>query len=393
MSDEQLIRILAERQRPKKENEIGPAEPIAADMPALVDNIAAFIGRFVFLRNEAIYLLIALWIMGTHVYEDFDFFGYLFLHSPEPATGKSRLLEVLDLLVFRSSGLQVSPTEAVLFRTGSCTQLLDEVDTWADREVQLRAVLNAGFKKGGFVTRVEKSAEGELTPKRHHVYCPRALAGIGPTILSPATRDRTFMVKMERRTKDERGERFRAGKVGPEAQALRQSIEKWTKAHRQEIREQYDNETFPYLERLSERTMDIASPLAAILEVAFSGSAQLEEAQQIFYESLIATRNEVKEVDDGPIFKELLRLAEEAENDPLVGNSTELAQMCGLEQTQAGRITNALRRHGFEPKSIRKDGANPLKRYELHKQELQDIMERYGKTGDHDDSTSPNQVM
>jgi len=94
---------------------------------------------------------VALWVVSTYLHGEFEYTGYLFPYSAGPQSGKSRLLEVLDLLVLNSSGILISPTEAVLFHTASGgTQLLDEVDSWSDRDT-LRSVLNAGFRRGNTV--------------------------------------------------------------------------------------------------------------------------------------------------------------------------------------------------------------------------------------------------
>src|SRR5580658_7343323 len=83
----------------------------------IITEVADFIRRFVFFSNDALYDLVSAWTIATYLTNRFEYSWYLFAHSPEPGSGKSRLLEVLDLLVNNSSGLLVSPTEAVLFRT------------------------------------------------------------------------------------------------------------------------------------------------------------------------------------------------------------------------------------------------------------------------------------
>src|SRR5712671_6770682 len=94
-----------------------PAILAARPSPNLVDRIAAFIERFVFLKEKALYRLLALWIVHTYLIDEFEYTPYLFVHSPERGCGKTCLLSVLDLLIFRSSGITASPTEAVLFRS------------------------------------------------------------------------------------------------------------------------------------------------------------------------------------------------------------------------------------------------------------------------------------
>ena len=105
--------------------------PTSASTRNLVDEIATFIERFVFLSKPSLYRLAALWIIHTYFMDEFEYTGYIFAYSPEPESGKTRFLNILDLLVHNSSGTLSSPTEAILFRTAKGhTQLLDEADTW-----------------------------------------------------------------------------------------------------------------------------------------------------------------------------------------------------------------------------------------------------------------------
>ena len=209
--------------------------------PTIVDRLASCVERFVFLKNRQLYRLLAVWVVATYLVQHFEHRGYLFAHSPEPQSGKSRLLEVLELAVFCPSGILISVTEAVLFRTAKGkTQLLDEVDGWTNRD-QLRSVLNAGSRNGGAVMRMEKDGQGRYNRvAKFHVYAPRALAGIGTDILNETTRDRTFMIQMVRQTRGERRERF-TRKIRHEAQALKAEIELWVKEHGDEVVALYES--------------------------------------------------------------------------------------------------------------------------------------------------------
>ena len=136
------------------------------------------------------------------MYSDFEYTGYIFACSPEPQSGKSRLLEVLELLVANPSGVLISPSEAILFRTAEGhTQLLDEVDGWTNKD-ELRNVLNAEFHRGATVQRMADSDTG-YEVRSFPVYAPRSLAGIGHTVLHGTTWDRTFVLDMVRQTKPE----------------------------------------------------------------------------------------------------------------------------------------------------------------------------------------------
>ncbi len=345
----------------------------------LVSQIAQFIERFVFIKDKAIYRLLALWVIQTNFYRDFEYTGYIFAHSPEPESGKSRLLEVLDLLIANSSGLLYKPTDAILFRTADgMTQLLDEVDTWTNGD-HLRGILNAGNHRGGVVKRNEQQKNGRWEPVSFPVYAPRAMAGIGLGILHGTTRDRTFIISMVKQRPEERREKFRSRKLKPEADQLRAEIEAWVKQNHERTVELYDRaETaFPYLAHLRDRTIDIVEPLAAILEVACDGTPELEARRMELLEAVSLTRKDGEEsVADHRILRELLRLA--VSENPLVGNASELAVKCELNPRPTEyEVAGTLRRYGFESRSIRLDDSVRY-RYELQRAQLAEICTRFG---------------
>ncbi len=348
----------------------------------LVDSVAAFIERFVFIKDKQVYRLLALWVIQTHLYKEFEYTGYIFAHSPEPGSGKSRLLEILDLLVANSSGLLYKPTDAVLFRTADeMTQLLDEVDSWMNAE-HLRAILNAGFHRGAKVLRNEQQNKGKWKPIPFPVYGPRALAGIGLGILHGTTKDRTFIIPMVKQTLAERREKFRSRKVKPEADQLREDIGAWVSQNRSLIVAEYDDaETaLPYIAHLHDRTIDIVEPLAAILEVLHSGAPQVNDRRIELLEAVNLTRDDGEEfLTDHRILRELARLT--TSQDRLVGSASELAAKCGLSPAPTEyEMGETLRRYGFESRSIR-IGESVRYRYELTQPQLADVCSRFGPVG------------
>lgn len=347
-------------------------------VPTVVDRVAAFVRRFVFLREPELYTLIALWIVGTHVHDVFDYYGYLFIHSPDRECGKTRLLDVMDRLVFRSSGVLISPTEATLFRTASGhTQFLDEVDSWSGREYAT-SILNAGFQRGRSVPRMEPNGSGGYTQRYFDAYGPRALAGIGADILSDVVKSRTFAFQMQRRTRQERVEKFRLRTSGTEMNGLAREIATWAAEHREHIRLRYDEPHFPYLSGFSDRTEDVAEPLAVIFEEVYQDDSGRDEVLAEFLVAVRLTRNE-RGVD--PRFREtvmlLLQAAREA-GGTLIGNATELTAICGkqADATFHIRVSGILSDHGIKPRSIRL-GGEPRKRYEVTYEQLDDIYRRY----------------
>src|SRR5680860_1235168 len=150
----------------------------ASQNPA--DLVRQFLQRFVVLTPEQA-VACTLWVLHTWVFEVARATPYLVVMSLTKQSGKTRLLEVLELLVrepFRADSL----TEAVVFRLIDQmrpTLLMDEVDaifaSLTERTEPLRAVLNSGNRAGG---RVARCVPPQWDVKSFSVFCPKALAGI-----------------------------------------------------------------------------------------------------------------------------------------------------------------------------------------------------------------------
>lgn len=351
----------------------------AAD-PIVIDKVAEFVDRFIFLPVRAQYRLIATWVVVTYQSECFEYAPYLFIHSPEPSCGKSLLLEILAEFVHNPTEVLISPTPAVLFRTAAkFTQLMDEVDSWTNVD-ELKGVLNAGFKRGGVVVRLDPDGKGGYVPTPHQVYCPRALAGIGLGILHGTTRDRTFIIGMKKQTREERRERFRLKRLKPEIETLRKELAEWAKNHREQVEDCYNRDKFPYLDNFRDRTIDVAQPLAAIHEIAYMEHPRLDKARWELIEAIAATRKDDNGfILDHRILRELLRLAKI--DNPLIGTASELAAKCTdlPEKVNEYAISQVLREYGFNTKSIRKDGM-PKHRYVVSRDALDDLVTRYASS-------------
>lgn len=341
------------------------------DNGTVIDQVALFMERFVLLPDPSMYRLLASWVVATRLYHRFEYIAYVFAHSAEPQSGKSRLLEVLDLLVSNSSGILIAPTEAVLYRTADSTQLFDEVDSWKNRDA-LRGVLNAGFRNGGFVVRM-REREGDYEAQRLHVYGPRALAGLGPHILDQTTLDRTLMLVMQSQRREERRERLNK-RVEPEAERLRAEINEWVEQNGEAIAARYE-QPFPYLTHFRDRTIDVTQGLAAVIEVAYQGHDALEDVRRELVNAIAVARSKQEGLSEAQrVMVELMRLAED--RDPLVGTATELAALCEVESPSSNVVSRTLRQYGFATKSVRKDGM-PKHRYVLERAALEEIVARF----------------
>lgn len=232
----------------------------------VLDEHARFLHRFVVLSNTQADAVV-LWDAHTHAVDAFDTTPYLAVTSAAKRSGKSRLLEVLELLV-RSPLSAVNMSDAVLFRVIAKSQptlLFDEADAifggnGRERE-ELRGMLNAGWRVGAKAYRMGGANNRKL--EEFPVYCAKAFAGIG-NYLPDTLADRTIRIRLERRTRDEPLERFRRRDVVPTAEMLRDEMADWITPQvdwLQAARPELPNE-------LDDRAWDYWEPLFAIAELA-----------------------------------------------------------------------------------------------------------------------------
>jgi hypothetical protein len=133
------------------------APPPLVSTDALLADVAQFVRRYVVLsgaQTDAV----ALWVAHTHALDAAQSTPYLSITSAERESGKTRLLEVLDLVVARPWFTGRTTPAALARKTDSDqpTLLLDESDAAfnGDREYAetLRGILNTGYRRGGKTT-------------------------------------------------------------------------------------------------------------------------------------------------------------------------------------------------------------------------------------------------
>jgi hypothetical protein len=240
----------------------------------LLEDVRTFIRRFVVLDDHQADA-VTLWIAHTFVFFAFGCTPYLAITSAEKRSGKTRLLEVLELLV-RLALQTANISDAALFRVVADrdpTLLFDEVDAiWKSRErEELRGLLNAGYRHGAVAHRI--GGPSNRTLETFPVYCPKAFAGIGDCLPDTIV-DRSIPIRLKRRTRSEPVERFRLRDVEPEGHALRDRLADWLEPQQDHIaalRPELPNE-------LDDRAQDSWEPLLAIAELASWGERAREAA-------------------------------------------------------------------------------------------------------------------
>jgi hypothetical protein len=238
------------------------------DAPPLED-VEAFLSRFVAFPSEAARIAVTLWAVHCHVVDCFDSTPRLAVLSPEPGSGKSRVLEVLELLVPRAVHA-VNATPAYLFRkvsdeAGLPTILYDEVDTIfgpkAKDNEDVRGMLNAGHRRGATAGRAVVRGKQVFTEELP-AFCPVALAGLGD--LPDTLMTRSIVIRMRRRAPHETVEPFRHRVHRVQAEPLRLRLEEWADEVRDDLAD-----VWPEMPaEIQDRAADVWEALFAVADTA-----------------------------------------------------------------------------------------------------------------------------
>lgn len=231
-----------------------------------LNRVASFIKRFISM-SDAQLVTLALWVAHTHALAAAETTPYLSVTSAEKQCGKTRLLEVLSLLVAKP-WFTGSVSKAALVRKLDAVQptlLLDETDAAFSGEKEyseaLRAVLNNGHSRDG-VASLCVGQGTNFTIKDFKVFCPKAIAGIGK--LPDTVADRSIPIRMKRRHPGDQSERFRPRLCKAEAAEIRDQLANWINRIVQGLRDAVPD--LPNL--LSDRQQDGCEPLLAIADDA-----------------------------------------------------------------------------------------------------------------------------
>ncbi len=163
-----------------------PQLPEAPPGALLLDDLAAFLRRFVAYPSEEALEAHALWIVHAHAMDAWYSTPRIAFLSTEPGSGKTRALEVTELLV-PSPVQAVNVSAAHLFRkvgasSGPPTLLYDEIDTVfgpkAKDNEDIRALLNAGHRRGAVAGRCAVRGNNVVT-EEIPAYWPSRLQALG----------------------------------------------------------------------------------------------------------------------------------------------------------------------------------------------------------------------
>lgn len=352
------------------------------DTAGLLGEVDAFCRRYLVLQGDHFYDAIDLWVLHAHAIAAFDTSPRLLFTSPEKECGKTRGLEVVNVLT-PNPLFVMNATIAAIFRllaVEQVTLLFDEVDAIfspkaAAQHEDLRALLNSGYQRGADVVRVEGR---KFTAKRFHVFAPTALASIGGV---PETLwSRSIPIPMRRRAPDEPVEQFRRRTVEDEARPLREALVEWAALYLDELAAA--RPSMP--EDVTDRAADIWEPLVAIADLAGGDwSDRARDAAQ----AVVAGR--VSE-DQSTGVRLLVDVRAVLNGYDRISSAGLLTKLNGLEESGWGAwhdgkgmssrdLAGKLKLYGIKPKGIRlSDGTTPNG---FQREDFEDAFARYLRDG------------
>ena len=238
--------------------------PEPVDGATLLTEIADFIRTYV-VSPAPVADTIALWVLMTWLHDQLDLSPFLNITSVTKRCGKSLLLDVIGVFVYRPLPTN-NVTAAAVFRVieqRAPTLLLDEADrTFAKQDIpDLLAILNGSQRRESAY--VLRCVGDDHEPRQFGTWCPKALGGIGD--LPDTVTDRSIVVRLERRPPGDELPHWR-DRDRAMVTDLQRRIARWVGDHADAILQARNSVTFPA--GLHERSRDGWEALLAIGEVA-----------------------------------------------------------------------------------------------------------------------------
>jgi hypothetical protein len=235
---------------------------------SLLEVVETFLTDYITLPPFAA-TVIAAWVLAAWMLNAWDRFPHLSIYSPEKRCGKTRLLEVLKLIVPNAlSTSSISP--AALYRIIGTTQMrptiiLDEAQSLSRVKSEsgevIRELLNAGIEKDAKVIRCGGKKMDKVV--EYPTYSPKIFAQIGEP--DGVLADRSLPIEMKRKTEQDTVIRFRSREVLPRAKAIRDRLETWTEETEKQAVEVYSS--IEPLDIENDRMADLLMPLQTVLRL------------------------------------------------------------------------------------------------------------------------------
>ncbi|KRD04955.1 hypothetical protein ASE48_20150 [Mycobacterium sp. Root265] len=346
----------------------------------LLNEVDRMVNKYLAFQSPHHSTVIALWVLHTWVVNAFYVTPRLILDSAEPGSGKTRVLELLALLC-RSAKLTLSTTTAALYRRIAAadddglpppTVLQDEADAIfgknsSPQAEDLRALFNAGYRKGATVDRCEGDAKN-MRVREFPVHAPVALAGLAGK-MPDTIKTRGITIHMRRRRPDQKVADFRERAALAEAAPIREQLDAWTKEHEERLASA--RPTLP--SGVTDRSAEIWEPLIAIADLAGPDWARRSREACTFF--VVDSAADDEKLSIGQRLLRDIQLLLEGENVDAMWSSDIIAKLTADAESEwrdlwgkpldQRRLAKELNRYGVKSKSIRL-GIATSKGYDVH---------------------------
>ena len=240
----------------------------------ILSSLAELIKRYLYIKPEQADA-VALWcaMAWLHEHPKLECAPFLNITAPSSKAGKTTLVTLVVAVVPRPKSL-TGASEAFVFRMiekYAPTLILDEIDRQLAKNdgegAYLVGLLNGSqTRETATIGRVEKVQNGpvtELVPVEFSTWCPKVLSGIGG--LADTTVERSIQIRMERKPKKERRDRWR-NRDRQAVMDLSRKIGTWVESNADKIIAAREGVKLP--ETINDRQMDSWEALGAIAVVA-----------------------------------------------------------------------------------------------------------------------------
>lgn len=211
----------------------------------LLDDLVAWLSRFIAMPDPEDYRLLALWTISTHLAVELYTTARLLIDSTMPGSGKTTVLEHLAHLCWQPVQAASISSPALLVRLlqhGVRTLLIDEVDRSLNPKKpgveDLIGIINSGYKRGATRPVLVPAKGGHWEVREMPTFCPVAMAGNSPH-LPDDTKSRSIrillMPDLDGAVEDSDWE-----KIEDQAAALRDRIAAFAESHRETIGQDVD---------------------------------------------------------------------------------------------------------------------------------------------------------
>lgn len=355
-------------------------KPTKVDGRQLLGRCVNLLRSYLHMRDERLYMLLAVWAIGTYLYPVFSHYGYMFLYSVQPRSGKTRTQELLSHLCFEATTPLNAPTVPTIRDTAAegHTLILDTLERWNEKSTEsfgaAMELLDAGFRNGGTVVKMVAQSEGGWKKESFPVFAPYVLAAIRKQSLTDTALDRSFVIEMHRKPIKVKKNKYSFHDCETACVYLRGEFYQWALENANGLSQIYNCTAMESLVNsleLNDRASDIWRPLLAVAR------ALGREDVVTSLGTLAIEMHRDPEADDRTRVRQIARSLRTltAGKGQYIGMTSEICTQ--LRETGEGlpeaNVSDFLSQWAFGQKNVRHGSESPRRRWVLEDARLAEI--------------------